>query len=94
MDGWLVQSIQPTGGTPIGEAMTLAFEKIVEKREIDAIYLLSDGTPNGSPEQVRTLIQNLNSSHFIKIHTISIGQESEFMKNVAADNYGTYTEIK
>ena len=89
-----MQKIQPTGGTPIGEAMTLAFEKIVEKREIDAIYLLSDGAPNGSPDSIRTLIQNLNSSHFIKIHTISIGQESEFMKNVAADNYGTYTEIK
>ena len=70
--------------------MTHAFEKIVEKRDIDSIYLLSDG----SPEQVRQLIKNLNASYFVKISTISIGASSDFLKNVAADNYGTYTEIK
>ena len=41
-----------------------------------------------------SLIKNLNESHFIKIHTISIGESSDFLKNVAEDNYGTYTEIK
>lgn len=89
-----INKVKETGSTPIGEAMTYAFEKIVEKREIDAIYLLSDGSPNGSADQVQQLIKDLNSSHFIKIHTISLGSDSEFLKNVAADNYGTYTEIK
>lgn len=89
-----MKRVKPLGGTPIGEAMEYAFEKIIEKREIDSIYLLSDGAPNGSPEQIQKLIKSLNASHFIKIHTISIGEESEFLKNVATDNYGSYTEIK
>lgn len=89
-----IKGIKEGGGTPIGEAMTYAFEKIVEKREIDSIYLLSDGTPNGSPDDIRQLIKNLNASYFVKISTISIGASSDFLKNVAADNYGTYTEIK
>lgn len=89
-----IQGVKETGSTPIGEAMTYAFEEIVEKREIDAIYLLSDGSPNGSADQVQLLIKNLNASYFIKIHTISLGSESEFLKKVASDNYGTYTEIK
>ena len=89
-----MKKVQPMGGTPIGEAMEYAFKKIIEKREIDTIYLLSDGSPNTPSEQVRAIIKELNSSHFIKINTISIGAESEFLKDVAADNYGTYTEIK
>ena len=89
-----MKRVGPSGGTPIGEAMEYAFKKIIEKREIDTIYLLSDGQPNGSPEAIQFQIKVLNSSHFIKIHTISIGEESEFLKNVATDNYGSYTEIK
>ena len=86
--------IKEGGGTPIGEAMTYVFENIVEKRNIDAIYLLSDGAPSTPPEQVRQLIKDLNGGYYIKIHTISIGHDSEFMKNVASDNFGSYTAIK
>lgn len=89
-----LKDIQPSGGTPTGETMAYAFDKVVKKEKIDTIYLLSDGAPNTSPTQVQELIKGMNMSYFVKIHTISIGAESEFLKNVAKDNYGTYTEIK
>jgi len=89
-----IDKIGPGGSTPISHAMQYAFEKVVSKRDIDTIYLLSDGQPNNPPEQVRKLIQALNADSYLEIHTISFGMTSKFLKDVAADNNGTYTEIQ
>ena len=94
-----IKGMQPTGVTPISQAMTYVFEKVVTKKQIDTIYLLSDGAPTDNmgqpapPEQVRKLIRGLNTSRYIQIHTIAIGTPSDFLKNVAADNNGTYIHI-
>ncbi len=88
-----IKDLTPTGGTPTGAAMTYLFENIADKKQIDTIYLLSDGSPDTPPEEVRQLIKGLNSSKFIQINTISIGDDSQFLKDVAADNNGSYLYI-
>ena len=82
--------IKSQGTTPISGAMEYAFEKVVGKKDIDTIYLLSDGNPDKPTEEVRTFIQNLNSGQYITIHTISIGMDSQFLRDVAGDHGGDY----
>jgi hypothetical protein len=55
---------------------------------------LTDGDPNRDPEDVRLMIKDLNEMLLTRIHTISIGQASDFLKNVALDNGGKYAEIQ
>ena len=88
-----IKGIGPSGSTPISEAMTYVFEKVVPKKQIDTIYLLSDGVPNKPADQVRKLIRGLNTSSYIQIHTIALGANSQFLKDVATDNNGSYTHI-
>ena len=71
-----------------------AFEKVLDKKNIDTIYLLSDGAPNNPEEGVRKLIKQLNQGKYVTIHTISFGRVSKFLKDVASDNNGQYAEVK
>ena len=85
-----VEKLEPTGTTPITEAMEYAFKKVVYKRNIDTIYLLSDGAPNKPAAEVRALIAKLNAGSYVRIHCVSIGSDSAFLKGVAKDNNGDY----
>ena len=90
-----IDEVNAGGGTPINEAIHYAFEHILIKYKVDTIYLLSDGAPtDAKPDKICEAIRAMNLDAFIKIHTISIGQESGFLKQVARENYGTYNEVK
>jgi len=89
-----VEKLEPTGTTPISEAMEHAFKRVVVKNNVDTIYLLSDGAPNKPAAEVRALINGLNGGYYVQIHTVSIGADSQFLKDVAADNEGNYRAVK
>ena len=83
-------SLRPTGGTNIFDAL----EKALEDKEVDTIFLLSDGSP-GSGKFVATNyilreIRRLNQTRRVAIHCVSIGRDAELMKRLAAENGGRY----
>lgn len=86
-------------GTPV----TGKFDPLV-----DTIFFLSDGAPTEDslddpqpmpPEQILSAVREWNKVAHVKIHTIAIdprigkGAFVRFMKGLAAENHGTYTEI-
>lgn len=89
-----IDKMNALGGTPLSESVEYAFEKVVEDHNVDTIYILTDGDPNRDPIDVRLMIKDLNEMLLTRIHTISIGQPSDFLKNVALDNGGKYAEIQ
>lgn len=89
-----IDRMSASGGTPVSDAVEYAFEKVVVEHNVDTIYLLSDGAPDDPPEEVRLLIQGFNEMALTRIHTISIGEASEFLQNVALDNGGKYAEVQ
>jgi hypothetical protein len=60
-------------GTPVIKAMEYGFRRYVEKGNVDAVYLLSDGAPTSPIPKVLATIDDLNAGRYIPIHTIYIG---------------------
>jgi Mg-chelatase subunit ChlD len=88
-----VKALKTRGGTNIYDTLEMAFED----KDVDTIYLLSDGAP-GSGKIVDTTeilkeIRKKNRSRQIIINTISLGTSS-FMRDLAEQNGGTYVEKK
>jgi HEAT repeat protein len=88
--GKYLLGLRPTGGTNIFDAL----EKALEDKEVDTIFLLSDGSP-GSGKFVATddivrEIRRLNQTRRVAIHCVSIGRDAELMKRLAAENGGQY----
>lgn len=83
---------EASGGTNLFDALMLAFEE----ERVDTIYLLSDGAPSAGrvtdPDAILERIHLLNRARMIQINTISIGQKSPFMRRLAEENGGSYTE--
>ena len=84
------EGLEVTGTTPISGAVEYAFDKVVKRHNVDTIYLLSDGAPNKPAEEVRKLIEQKNLGLYVKIHCVSIGADSAFLKSVAQDHNGDY----
>ncbi|MHC4390358.1 MAG: vWA domain-containing protein [Planctomycetota bacterium] len=80
------------GGTNIFDPL----EAALLDRNVDTIYLLSDGSPGSGkfvrPEDIRREVKRLNASRRVNIHTIVFGMKSPFMKGLAQDNGGNYIE--
>lgn len=87
-----IKSIEPAGGTHMVGAFEDA-KKLCLAYPIDTIYFLSDGEPNSSYEEVLDCIRSWNppSSKQVVIQCISVGQESELLKKIAAENKGKYS---
>ena len=97
-----LDSVRPNvyGWTNIG----LATYAALEDKENKTVVLLTDGSPNyldcnkqymGDTEVHRALIR-FGNTQGAKIHTFAIGagaEASDFMRDVAADHGGTFTEI-
>jgi hypothetical protein len=88
--GKYLLGLRPTGGTNIFDAL----EKALEDKEVDTIFLLSDGSP-GSGKFVATddivrEIRRLNQTRRVAIHCVSIGRDAELMRRLAAENGGQY----
>ena len=73
--------------------------KINTKEGIDTIFVMSDGHPDVGTyhemDQILKVIQSVNQTAQLKIHTISVGipeelAEAAFLKNLAEQNHGMY----
>jgi Cdc6-like AAA superfamily ATPase len=63
-------------------------------KHIDTIFLLSDGAPGAgkftSPADILREAKKINQLRRITIHCISIGTDSQLLKDLAAQNSGKY----
>ncbi len=89
-----VKGITCRGGTNIYD--TLAFA--LKDPSVDTIYLLSDGQPVGGtyerPDAILREIREINRVRRVVIHALCFGRENKFMKQIAAENNGTYRFVK
>ena len=91
----VVDKMIPGGGTPMGDAVEYAFERIAPKSNVDTIYLLSDGIPTDvtDEELLEMLLLYIDRSG-VTINCISIGIDSELLESVASESGGEYWEVK
>jgi len=85
-----LESKKPTGGTNLYDGLELA----LRARDVDTIFLLSDGVP-GSGKYVATPdilrgVRRENQTRRIAIHCISIGMDSDLLRRIAQENGGRY----
>ena len=81
------------GSTPLSNAVEYAFEDVVIDHNVDTIYILTDGEPDNPEASVLALVANYNAEARARIHTISIGQDSEFLQTLANQNGGIYSQL-
>lgn len=82
------EGLQPAGGTNIYDSLA----GVLEAGDVDTIYLLSDGAPSAGtytdPARILEEIARLNEASQVTIHTISLGFDSAFMRQLAEQNRG------
>ncbi len=85
-------AMRPTGATNLGDAILLAFED----KEVDTIFVLSDGQPNQgklpSADAILNEVRRLNTARRIVIHTINFAGARDFMKKLAEENGGQFVD--
>lgn len=81
------------GATALYPALELAFSDPL----VDTIYLLSDGAPTEGEitdiEEIRAEVARWNSARHVKIHGISMGQDSTLLGWLCADTGGEYRRV-
>jgi hypothetical protein len=87
--------IMPLGqGTNIFDALEFAFAD----PKVDTIYLLTDGQPSAgrlrTGSEIREEVQRWNRTRQIVIHCVSLGLDSDLLKNLARDSGGAYKFVK
>ena len=86
----------PRGATPIFEALEKSLAMARNKAmSIDSIYLLTDGEPTDIMD-VNAYISLIKKSlpKKVKIHTISIGMDSNLLKEIARNANGRYDQYQ
>ncbi len=94
-----VDRIQAAGGTPMCGAFSHALTRILPEGSIDTLVFLSDGQPSdGTPAMVLDLAQRIHTQFKVRIHCISIGEETlpgstepSLLKQIADACEGTFT---
>ncbi len=85
-----VRSTRPMGATNIYGAL----EKAFQDKEVDTIYLLSDGAPTAGkvldPRAIAKAVRAWNLTRRIVIHTISLGTPSPLLRELARESGGQY----
>lgn len=97
-----VKRLQADGGTPMVEALTYAYNKVLPDKNIDTVFFLSDGQPSdGTPEMVLDITRKIHQRHAVRFNTISIGEQvpAEFgkpslLQEMAAITGGVFTQPK
>lgn len=80
----------PSGSTNLYDALELA----LADKQVDTIFLLSDGAPSSgkyvaTPDILRA-VSRLNQARRIAIHCVSVGMDSTLLQKLAAANGGQY----
>lgn len=89
-----VKRLAADGGTNIHDALERAFDD----PEVDTIFFLTDGDPTYgreiAPTAIREAVQRWNVTRKIQINCISIGNDFDLLKWIAADSGGEYRQIR
>lgn len=89
-----VQSQRAGGATAVYDALELAFQD----RNVDTIYLLTDGEPAGGtvndPAAIRAEVARWNRERYIRIHGIAVGKPSALLQGLSKDSGGDYKEVR
>jgi HEAT repeat protein len=79
------------GGTNLFDALEMA----LLTKDVDSIYLLSDGSPNEGKyvrsEDILRAVRDINRIRRITIHCIALGYDPGLLRDLAAQSGGTYT---
>ncbi len=80
------------GGTNVWGGLSFAFED----PRVDTIVLLTDGQPSvgevTDTQEIRSRIERMNRTRKVLIHCVSVGRKSRFLRLLAEENGGIYTE--
>jgi von Willebrand factor type A domain/HEAT repeats len=81
------------GSTALYPALQLAFADPL----IDTVYLLSDGAPTEGEitdiEEIRAEVARWNAARHVKIHGVSMGQDSTLLRWLCEDTGGSYKRV-
>ncbi|MFN8255281.1 MAG: VWA domain-containing protein [Bacteroidales bacterium] len=89
-----LEKLESGGGTNMSDALEEAFAI----PEVETMFVLSDGEPNGgkipSSQGILDALTKWNSSQKVKIHTIGLGEDcdKDFMKKMADANGGQFID--
>ncbi|HJM38659.1 MAG TPA: VWA domain-containing protein [Planctomycetota bacterium] len=88
-----IERLTPTGQTAMFDALELAFND----REVDTIFLLSDGVPSGGkiddPDLILNEIQRWNQTRRIPIHCVSIGGPTHLLRKISRETSGEFFQV-
>ena len=90
-----VDSQTPRGGTGLYEALERVFLDF--EMDIDTIYLLSDGQPNGGAagvEKTRESVKEWNQLRQITMHCVSLGGTVQLLQDLAEMTGGEFREVR
>lgn len=85
-----VKTLRCAFGTNIYDTLEFA----LRDADVDTIFFLSDGLPYGGtytkPRDILREIGAINRTRRVTINTISFGKETQFLKKLAAENFGVH----
>lgn len=87
------------GKTPMLQAIKSTFPRVINRAaaaglRVDAIYLLSDGeASDAKPEKLLEEVDRINRKTRVRIHTISMGQASQLLQDLAVRNEGRHRTV-
>ena len=87
-----VKALSPNGGTEMMRAWQ-AIVPIIKAEGIQSVYFLSDGEPQDCNSASLTAFLKKEVPN-LTIHSISMSQHSELLKNVSQQHHGQYKEIR
>ena len=85
-----VRDIKTAHGTNVFDTLEFA----LKDKRVDTVFLLTDGLPTrgrfiDAPSILRE-VRALNRLRGVVIHCVAFGEESQFLKDLAKENGGTY----
>ncbi|XP_059548033.1 von Willebrand factor A domain-containing protein 3A [Myotis daubentonii] len=85
-----VTHLRAQGSTSVLQALLKAFSL----RDVEGLYLLTDGKPDTSCSLILREVRRLTAAHHVKVHTISLSgagrAEGNFLRNLASLTGGRY----
>ncbi len=97
----VLSRLRPKGGTNLYEALDLALDAEgqvygqLTNNEIDAVFVLSDGEPQGS-ERILEMVAAVNQYQKIRIHTVFCGKSTKgakFLQELAKLTGGAFVQV-
>lgn len=89
-----VQAVRIGSATNVHDGLAAAFAD----PDVDTIYLLTDGAPSAGPitdpAGLRSAVAGWNRTRRIRIHTVSVGMDSQLLRWLAADSGGETVTVR